>query len=317
MNKINNYFPVNILLPNASQLFEILCDKYELTHNFNNGLSKRLKIVCTDDVISDIAQIEEHYDNENIKYYQITVWDNYCQFLWTICYSSMVYMDELIIKPFLAPNADRDDILLEKATKLFEAGMSLFNSDSICRVNRSVFFELPNPIEDQDDEYVKSANLLFGASLCFILFHEYHHFNLGHMDKEHVKNDEVEADYCAFFSMYGELSLEKRKYLSLGCIIALASLLFADNTLDGGTHPDPDDRLGRILNNMDDLDEHGKDYSYGIATTVYKMWAYYYELEKVVPKVDRAENYKEYFNIIQKAFNDYKKSNFTHPTHQS
>ncbi len=307
MNKINNHFPVNILLPNASQLFEILCDKYELTNNFDNGLSKKLKNVCTDNAINDIAQIREHYDNENIKYYQIAVWENYCQFLWTICYSSMVYMDELIIKPFLDPNMNRDDLLLEKATKLFEAGMSLFHSDSTLRANINVFFELTNPIEDKDDKYVKSANLLFEASLCFVLFHEYHHFNLGHIDKEHVKNDEIEADFCAFFSMYGEKSLEKRKFSSLGCIIALSSLLFVDNTLDGGTHPDPDDRLSLILNNMDDLDEQGKDYCYGMATTFYKMWAFYYKVKEIIPKVDKAENYKEYFNIIQKAFNDYKK----------
>lgn len=310
MNKINNHFPANVLLPNASRLFEVLCDEYELKYNLEKGLSPKLRLVCTDDYIKDNAETKEHYNDNNVKYCEITVWDNYCQFLWALCYSSLVYMDELIVKPFLTPNVEHDDMLLKKATKLFEAGMSLFNSDSTLRSNRSVFFELPNPIECPDDEYVKSANLLFDASLCFILFHEYHHFNLGHMDKEHVKNDEIEADYCAFFSMYGELSLEKRKYLSLGCIIALVSLLFGDNTLDGGTHPDPDDRLGRILNNMDDLDEHGKDYCYSIATTVYKMWAYYYELEEVIPKVDKVENHKEYFNIIQKAFNDYKRSSF-------
>lgn len=306
MNEINPHFPVNILLYNSSQLFEIISNKYELQDGFNKGLSKKLGIICCDSCINDIAEIKEHFDDDNKKYYRIYVWDNYCQFLWIICYSIIVFMDELIIKPILNSAEKRNEQLLETSFNMFKAGMSLYDADPNHRSNRSVFFDFPNPVRNKDDENIKSANLLFEAALCFILFHEFSHLELGHLEKENLKDDELAADFNAFYSMYGDQSLGVRKYFSLGIIIALGSLFFADNKLDGGTHPDPDDRLGQILNNMDDLDAHGKDYCYGLATTIYKMWAHYYELEFIIPKVDKVENFKEYFGLIQRAFHDYK-----------
>ena len=55
MNHLNNHFPIHVLLPNASKLFEILCDEYELKYNLKKGLSPKLLLVCTDDNIKDYA----------------------------------------------------------------------------------------------------------------------------------------------------------------------------------------------------------------------------------------------------------------------
>lgn len=306
MNIPNPHFPVNILLNNSSQLFESLCDKYQLQYNFKKGLSKRLKIIYTDSYLNDFAEVKEHYDEDDNKYYQISVWDNYCQFLWIICYSSMVFMDELIIKPILEPKVKQNEELLETTFDMFKAGMSLFNRDFTQRANRSVFFEFPNPVNNKGDETIESANRLFEGALCFNLFHEYSHIDLGHLEKEYLKDDELAADYSGFYSMYENLSLEKKKYLSLSIIIALGTLLFRDNTLSGETHPDPDDRLGQLLDKMEDLDNQGKEYCYCLAVTLYKMWAYHYGLEFIIPKIDKADFYKEYFSLIQEAFSNYK-----------
>lgn len=68
MNNPNPHFPVDILLNNSLQLFENLCDRYQLQYNFEKGLSKRLKIICTDDYIDDSAKIEEHFnEDDNIE----------------------------------------------------------------------------------------------------------------------------------------------------------------------------------------------------------------------------------------------------------
>lgn len=306
MNVPNPHFPVNILLNNSSQLFENLCDGYQLQYNFQKGLSKRLKIICTDDYINDSAKIKEHFNEDNNKFYEICIWDNYCQFLWIICYSSIVFMDELIIKPILEPTVKRDEELLETTFNMFKTGMSLFNRDSTQRGNRSVFFEFPNPVNNKDNKTIESANRLFEAALCFTIFHECSHIDLGHLEKECLKEDELAADYSGFYSMYENLPLEKKKYLALGIIIALGALLFQDNTLKGETHPDPDDRLSQLLDKMEDLDDQGKEYCYCLAVTLYKMWAYHYGLESIIPKIDKVYYFKEYFGLIQEAFSNYK-----------
>lgn len=315
---MNNHFPVNILLPDTSKLFEVLCDKYELINNFSNGLSKKLELVCTDDYLDNYAEVKKHFDEDNNIYYKIHIWDNYCQFLWSLCYASMVAIDEYIIKPTLEPNHQIDHNKTEVGYDIFIQGMSLFQKNLEHRANRGVFFNLPNPVNNIDDKNVLSANLLFKASLCFVLFHEYQHFNLGHMEKTNDISDEYDADYSAFFSMYEDTILEQRKYLSLGIVIASGSLIFMDNTAKGDdSHPDPDNRLQVLLNNIEnELDPQGVDYCYCMATTLYKMWAFYYRLELIIPSMNFDITYKEYFSQILEAFNIYKQ-NLTHPTHQS
>jgi len=303
MLQSNPHFPVNILLANSSHLFEILCDQYELKFSIENGLSNKIKLECTDRAIDDVGEIKTHYDECNNIYYQIHIWDNYCQFLWILCYVSQVFCDEML-KEYVShsPSSQR----YEEAFRMFKAGMGLFNTTSpTCR---GVFWEYPNPLNNSDDIYVQAANRLFEISLCFIISHEYSHFVLGHVNSNiGTKFEEFDADYNAFTLMYDGRELELKKYLSLGYIITLGSFIFADNTLNGGCyHPDPDDRLGRILDNMNDLDSEGKDYCYAMATIIYKMWAFEYNLVQIIPHCTTVENMQQYFMIIQRAFNTYK-----------
>ena len=73
------------------------------------------------------------------------------------------------------------------------------------------FSELPNPVYNADDETVQTANALFVGCMCFVLFHEYHHFNLRHIEQVSKKSDEYDADYNAFYSMYADQPLDIRK----------------------------------------------------------------------------------------------------------
>lgn len=297
------HFPVNALINKSLHIFEKFGDGYEIQGNQNNGLSNKIKVICTDDKIIDFAECKLHFDEEtNNPYYQITIWDNYGQFLWTFCYASSVVMDECIIKPFLRPDDSLDEKRLHSSFDLFIAGMSLFDPNEGSRATRSKFFELPNPVYNADDETVQTANALFVGCMCFVLFHEYHHFNLRHIEQVPKKSDEYDADYNAFYSMYADQPLDIRKSTSLAIILTLGSMLMVDDTLSGGTeHPDPDDRLGSILTGLHDLDPQGIDYCYGLATTIYKLWAFYYSKTELIPKVAKAVDMKEYFEIIQAA----------------
>lgn len=297
------HFPVNALINKSLHIFEELGDKYEFQRNQKKGLSNKIKVICTDDRITNFAECKQHFDEEtNNPYYQITVWDNYCQFLWAFCYASLVFMDERIIKPFLKSGDKLDASRLSSSVDLFMAGMSLFNPDEATRASRSKFFELPNPVKNSDDKTVETANILFVGCMCFVLFHEYHHFDLDHMERAPKKSDEYDADCSAFYSMYEDQSLVRRKSTSLSIILTLGSMLMVDGTLAGGTtHPDPDDRLGSILTRLHDLDQQGIDYCYSLATTIYELWAFYYSKTELIPKVEKVADMKEYFEIVQAA----------------
>lgn len=304
------HFPVNAILKQSLQLFENLCDPYEIQMNQRKGLSNRIKIKCSDRNITDCAACTLHYDEQTRDpFCQIVVWDNFCQYLWSLCYASSIVMDKFIIEPYLNPAKVTDEERLRPAYDLFMKGMSLFDADDRRRATRGDFFSLPNPVNNPDDENVKAANTLFGLSLCFVLFHEYHHFNLGHMVQPEKKADEFEADFSAFYSMCADQTPEDKKVISMAIILTMGSILLIDDTLDGGaTHPDPDDRLGSILSHIYDLDAQGKDYCYGMAVTIYKLWAFYYSKEALIPKVAEVENIEAYFKIIQQAVTNSKRT---------
>ncbi len=303
MTMIPNHFPVNVILNQSLQLFENFCDPYEIQMNLRKGLSNRIKLEFSDRHITDFAACTLHYDEQTGEpFCQIVVWDNYCQYLWSLCYASTIVMDKFIIEPYLNPAKVTDEERLKTAYDLFMKGMSLFDADVRTRATRSDFFSLPNPDNNPDDESVKAANTLFDLCLCFVLFHEYHHFNLGHMGQPEKKADEFEADFSAFYSMYADRTLVEKKIISMAIILTMGSILLIDDTLDGGaTHPDPDDRLGSILSHFNDLDAQGKDYCYGMAFTIYKLWAFYYSKEALIPKVAEIENIEAYFKLIQQA----------------
>lgn len=67
------HFPVNALINKSLHIFEKFGDGYEIQGNQNNGLSNKIKVICTDDKIIDFAECKLHFDETNNPYYQITI----------------------------------------------------------------------------------------------------------------------------------------------------------------------------------------------------------------------------------------------------
>ena len=307
-NCTNYHFPVNILLEDASRLFEHFSDTAELKRDFLSGtLSKKLQLISTDEKISDSAECIRHFDEENNEYYQITVWDNYCQYLWSLCYAVLVVMDECLVKPIMAPKEKCDQKKLNESYEVFMTAMALYDPKRGMPHPR-VFYELPNPVSHETDKNVKAANILFVTCLCFILFHEYQHYKLGHMEQDGNKSDEYAADYTAFYQMYEESTPKEKKYVPYGIIMTLGSLFFADDTMEGGTHPDPDCRLKSLILCMDNLDPRSKEYCYGMGITLYRLWAFYYSHENVIPEIEPDTSVEDYFERVQQAVISFKSS---------
>lgn len=304
----NHHFPANILLDEALKLFESMLEKYDIQQAFNKGLSPKVILISTDAPLRDFAEVKVRYDEEsNDKILNITVYDNFCQYLWCLAYSIFLFYNETTIKPLgNIPESDEDKA---KAINNFENAINLFENPP---TSRSVFFRQPNPVSNPDKECVQIANNIFKYALVFILLHEFAHIELGHLEKatEEIE-DEINADYHAFYNLKLYES-ENQRLVAFGCITAVASLLFVNKGLSGGnTHPDPDLRLKTLLSDLEQsLSEADCAFSYSFATVWVKLWAVYYDKYNLIENVnlDSCQTAKEYFLAIISELDKYKRT---------
>lgn len=298
-------FPIYVLLDDVLKQFEALCNKYQLQDSINNGLSQKIKLYLSDSTIDEIAHVEVHYNDLNEQKFEIGLYDNYCQFIWSLAYASLIVMDEELIKPLREddPNEDHKKIAFEVLIKAFE----LF--DKTKEISKSSFYNLSNPIDDKFDEYVKASNVIFSTALSFILLHEFMHVYNGDVHNHYPnKDEELAADLCAYFSMIERDVLDKRN-IAFGCIIALLSLFFADNTLSGGeTHPDSDDRLFEIIELLcESLGPEDLEYCSAYTVTLIKIWYWNSGAEiKDFPDPKSFQSFVDYLDHIKDFLRVYK-----------
>ncbi len=276
------YLPIRVLEYNIIDWFEkvkpdFLDDlKYEVE---NSGLNAGIKYHIEKSKITSSSYIDR---NKSIHLYE-----TYNQFLWTLCYALMVIFDKSIKLPVLmktfSGRINVEDIFVKRAIAVFQTGVSLYKDYS-----DTVFYELPNPEKYAEFEklYIEKTNSIYVAALTFILIHEYSHHYFGHLDqvssKDQLKKDEFNSDDYAFGLIKQNFGSEKGWSFRVGVIAALTSIIFFDNSLEGGNeHPDPDERLSKILSQMElnDLSDES-----GIATLSFILWSIHYNIQFELPK---------------------------------
>lgn len=296
-SKTNGHFPVSILNDSVIELFNTLCASDAQLH-FAEGLRNRIKLMCTDEPITEIAEICPCSNEETlVKEYQIKLYDNFCQFFWCLCYSVVALHEEYISTPTAeGSNPDKEvelDRYQKKAYDLFSAGVSLFDQVESNRAGRCVFFSLPMP-NSADDRYVRYVNNAYTAGINFILLHELKHFELDHLEKTNEdKQDETDADLGAFWHLILSESPEEHKRLySLGVLLAQCSLTFLDDTMEGDEfHPDPDVRIASILS-CNEIIEHDREYYYAIICLCFKLWYFQYKDQNDFPQIEKVESWE-------------------------
>ncbi len=238
---------------------------------------------------------------------KIWMYENYNQFLWAVSYSLIVLFDEGIQIPILTGRyngkIDYDNILIRRAIAVFKEGFNLFRN--YCDW---VFFDLPNPEKfiEYEKAYIEKANGIFCAAMTFTLLHEFGHQYFGHLDvyssPEESKRDEFNADDFAYDKFATKFDTKDATTLKLGAIVALVSLAFFDDTIQGGDeHPGPDQRITAQLQKMN-LDE--KDNLWGVASLAFRLWSIAFNKPFDFPT--EVENYKELFDLTIQTINDYK-----------
>ena len=296
------FLPIRVLSYNIIDWFENAIPgfldemKFEVeTNELKSGISYHIQ----EEVIVESSNIDPQRT--------FHIYENYNQFLWTLCYSLIVLFDEGIQKPFIENRYDGkfdfSNKHIKESFQLLNEGLGLFK-----KYDPLQFYILPNPekYNDDDKNYVEKANGLFVSALLFILTHEYSHHLLGHLDKhstnDESKKDEIVADEYSFSIISKSFGSEKGFSLKYGIILGLISLIFFDDTMYGGDkHPDPDHRLINILSKMS-LDE--KDNLWGVASLSILLWIEYYHKNIVLPSM--FNSYKELFDYVVQKLGDIK-----------
>jgi hypothetical protein len=247
----------------GSQPIRVL--KHNLTHKLierNQELIKKLHtdLKLTEHIKYNIAELaiedkQTPFIDENGE---INIHESFLSYLWSICYSMLVFYEEGIaipdqIKRGIPTHKENNPELIEPARKLFQYARSMVVMYSDWDKDN-----LPNPefFDEDSDEgwYVLRANHLYIEAMNFILCHEIAHAELQHiktkqtesLSKEQLRSLELEADTRAI-----NLMLENSANASItgiALVSGIASMLFLRSSLDGGAeHPDIDERLKNIL----------------------------------------------------------------------
>lgn len=188
----------------------------------------------------------------------IILHETYLSYIWTISYSMFVMYEEGIAIPDLIrrgipTHKAQNKVLVEKAEELFAYSKSLIRVYS--EWDKENF---PNPeyFDEETEEgwYILRTNDLFVEVMNFIMYHEIAHAELQHINmiktnkltNEQIKALELDADSKAV-----NLILENYRNINvtrLAIVIGLASMLFFNNSVDGGRkHPSVDMRLQNAL----------------------------------------------------------------------
>lgn len=294
--KSNPHYPVEALLENINETLKKLGTQYEFNDAFTKGFKNKIKFLLSDNPIEDVAEL----DLQN----QIKLYDNFCQFFWCLCFSSILFYDKGIIEKQMTSEFACKIDMSEQETKLafsvFEAGVGLLNNSKEI-TPRYVFFELPNPYNNVSHEYVGKANNVFCFGMAFIIYHEFSHFQFNHIAST-INNEEV-ADSNSFWTLYSNVTEEEKVTATIGMILALCALIFIDNTMKGDeNHPDGDIRVASLLKNI----ESEFDHYWGIACISIKMWAFNYGYDDKLPDVKEIDSWKLYFQVILNYFEKFK-----------
>lgn len=174
--------------------------------------------------------------------------------------------------------------------------------------------KLPNPnVDDITDgkKLVGVTNAIFWYAINYILYHEFAHKVLGHIDaieklrsrKEEPSSEllnqfEKEDDLFALERVMEHELVKNTKHVfsvQVGILAALSSIMFTSNTSQGGkAHPDPDNRIKYTLHKLNPPEN---DFVWAIAIWIFITWEQYHnEGFKLWPLSNPQSTYKEKFN---------------------
>lgn len=243
-----------------------------------NGLNRMIMIDIYEGPIDKVAFVDASKT--------IRIEESFLSFIWTICYAQLVIAEktnprtkDVVINP-----ADME--LGQSAFNVFSYGMSLVKK--FTRWPES--FPNPEKYPSSNAHYIERANRFFLYVCTFILYHEFSHVYLGHIDldndghlagsDEYIR-DELSADKNAIEIIMETDDLKNNNDGKASILLGLSALLLLSSSLDGGTHPDPDQRLDRAIQLLG-IDSESK--LYNIPCMSYYLWSFHFKKNLKMPQ---------------------------------
>lgn len=206
----------------------------------------------------------------------------FCQYLWIFCKIGLLFADNDFVNEYVdaMPENEQEEFLKEleiakKCSNLNVKGVrETLYADSVLRradVLRTSY-ELvgyakeikdngaSDDLKDQLFKYIHDPVFSIGVNgaytyaLAFILLHEYSHFELGHNQLEGPKNDELDADFSAFWDLYAEAKNEQEaRTIAIGMVCSLSVIAIYQGTWqETEEHPSITERIENLMKEVDD-----------------------------------------------------------------
>lgn len=148
----------------------------------------------------------------------------------------------------------------------------------------------------QDPIFSIGANDAYTYALAFILLHEFSHFELQHNQVEGPKEDELEADFSAFWNLYSEVKDEQEaRTVIMGMVCSLSIIAILQGTWqETEEHPSITERIEKLLSLVEDKPEILAKVKHVICYYI-RIWAF---------ATDNADCPDFIENDLDKSFND-------------
>lgn len=192
------HFPVGHIMDRVLSLFHIVVSDNTHIQAIDNGLKKGIKYVLNDAPVGQPASLT----GENV----IEVNDNYCEFLYLICYTFLVINDCCLV---LTDNVEGEASISKEEAESYcrEAGEMLSealkmlvpneNDEKCMAASRGKLFRFPNT--SRPNKYTDFSDSMTIAGLTYVLHHEFGHFIFEH--EEDTPFNELDADKHAILHL--------------------------------------------------------------------------------------------------------------------
>lgn len=292
------HFPVGHIMDRVLSLFQIVVSDNTHIQAIDNGLKRGIKYVLNDAPVGQPASLT----GENI----IEINDNYCEFLYLICYAFLVINDCCLtltdsIEGDASISKEEAETYCREADEMLSEALKMLlpndNDQKYMAASRGKLLNFPNT--SKPNKYTDFSDSMTIAGLTYILHHEFGHFIFEHY--EDTPFNELDADKHAILHLkkWGETTKNENTIFA-GIILALVASAFINPSLTSTSYPDIDDRIEYALQFADDsLKENPNSLLYRIIAFSANIWAHHFKIE--IPKIKENESHKEYVCRIKSA----------------
>ena len=324
-------YPIHKLNSNVTKDLQKIISA-DIKTNVQKGLQNEIKFIDECSHITNVAEIKGTNDNA-----QVYLSSAFCQFLWLINDIALKQVDfEIIqdeclkVKANISEYKESVENILKHPEVLYQMEVwhkidvnqyydylkrttQLLDSDehnknikndfnlamSLLDPSKSINIDDFNGI-NINGLYEQLVNKIYCYGIAFILLHELSHFELGHLEKnEQEMQDEIDADYTAFWNIYNDLNGRELFSANIGILCALFSLLMWNPKMEeDGVHPKESDRIFSIL----DLIGNENPKYMVLVDKLFKLWAKHNKIQGF-PYVDH--NLNESLSQIRSFMNNY------------